>query len=45
VLEEAYPEAVPLVRPAIRPGMSATTNVLKRSHETTPRFGTSVVNG
>src|SRR5204863_456388 len=35
----------PPAAPSIRPGMSATTNVRSPDSWTTPRFGTSVVNG
>ena len=43
--QEAIAEPFAACAPGIRPGTSATTNELPLRARTTPRFGTSVVNG
>ena len=40
-----WPRPRPSLAPSIRPGRSATTNSVSSSSRTTPRFGSSVVNG
>ena len=45
VAENWCPRPCPSCAPSISPGTSATTNVRSPLRPTTPRFGTSVVNG
>ena len=45
VPQKLVAQTVTLVAPLIRPGMSATTQVLKSSSETVPRLGVRVVKG
>ena len=45
VAQEAVPSPWPSCAPSIRPGMSASTKLRSSSTRTTPRCGTSVVNG
>jgi hypothetical protein len=44
VAQEVVAEPAPSLAPSIRPGTSATVNVVSPA-VTTPRLGTSVVNG
>ncbi|CSB68246.1 Uncharacterised protein [Vibrio cholerae] len=44
-LRKRIPKPAPSAAPSIKPGMSATTKLFSGSTLTTPRLGTSVVNG